>query len=132
MMRISNPNPRAVHRLQQKIRITNSTTLAVEFPNLKSLTVHLLYFDRGGLMKTGEVKYKVNVDNAKSVFTFVCPNNECGEGDFDLSSALATAIKNRNKVVNGELRCGGSRTRFKGEKSPCGNLLRYKLTLSYA
>lgn len=130
-MRIPKPNPRAEFRLQQKIRVNNAATLAAKFPQLKSLMVQLFYFDRGGLTKTGEVRYKVNVANAKSVLSFTCPHGECAQGDFDLSEAVEAAIENRKKTVDGELRCAGTRVRFKGDKIPCGNLLRYKLNLGY-
>lgn len=124
-------NPRAEHRLREIQRVNSSVSLAEKFPKLESLTVTLVYFDTDGLTKTGEVRYKVNVRHAKSVFSFACPRVECVGGDFDLSEAVAQAVAVRRKTVEGEIRCGGYRTTPKGDKEPCQKLLRYKLILKY-
>jgi hypothetical protein len=132
MMHTRKLNPRAEHRLRQTERVNSAATLAEKYPKLKSLTANLLHFDPLGLTKTGEVRYTVNVLHAKSLFFFACPSTECAGGDFDLSAALADAVRGKRKIAAGEVRCEGTRTRPKGEKLPCGNLLRYKLTLRYA
>lgn len=124
-------NPRAEFRLREIQRVNSSVTLAEKFPKLESLTVSLLYFDSDGLTKTGEVRYTVNVRHAKSVFSFVCPSTECMDGDFDLSEAVAHAVTGGRKIVEGEIRCPGFHTRAKEPKTPCQNLLHYKLTLGY-
>jgi len=124
-------NPRAEYRLREIQRINGSVSLAEKFPKLKSLRVDLTYFEPDGLTRTGEVRYKVNVEHAKSVFSFVCQSGECLAGDFDLSGAVAEAVAKRRKNVEGEIRCQGSRIRPKLATMPCGNLLRYKLTLGY-
>jgi len=122
---------RAEYRLRENERVSNSISLAEKFPKLESLMVNLLYFDPEGLRKTGEVKYKVNVQHARSVFSFVCPVAECICGGFDLSEALARAVAARRRIVEGENRCPGFRLKAKVDKFPCRNLLRYKLTLGY-
>lgn len=124
-------NPRAEYRLREIQRVNNSASLAEKFPALKSLKVDLCYFDPDGLSKTGELRYKVNVAHAKSVFSFVCQSVECMEGDFDLSNAVSLAVAKRCKTVEGEIRCQGTRVKPREGKSPCHNLLRYKLTLGY-
>jgi hypothetical protein len=131
MMPPRRTNPRTEHRLREIERANNSVSLAEKFPRLRSLMVDLLYFDTNGITKNGELKYKVNVQHAKSVFSFVCPNGECVGGDFDLSDAVTQAVTTRRKTVEGEIRCQGVRARPKMEKMPCHNLLRYKLTLGY-
>ena len=124
-------NPRAEYRRREIQRVNDSVSLAEKFPRLESLTVNLTYFDADGLTKTGEVRYKVNVQHAKSVFSFVCPSFECMGGDFDLSEAVAHAVTGRRKIAEGEIRCQGFHTRPKEAKAPCQNLLHYKLTLGY-
>ena len=124
-------NPRAEFRRHQIQRANDSVSLAEKFPVLKSLRVDLTYFDSDGFTRTGELRYKVNVSFAKSVFSFVCPCGECIGGDFDLSSAVAEAVGKRRRTVEGELRCHGWRTKPKQEKTPCQNLMRYKLSLGY-
>ena len=124
-------NPRAEFRRHQIQRANDSVSLAQRFPELKSLTVDLTYFDSDGLSRTGELRYKVNVGFAKSVFSFACPSGECIGGDFDLSAAVREAVGKRMKIAEGEIRCEGWRMKPKQDKAPCQNLMRYKLTLSY-
>jgi len=93
--------------------------------------VDLTYFEADGLTRTGELRYKVNVEHAKSAFSFVCQSGDCLAGDFDLSNAVAEAVTKRRKTVEGEVRCEGSRTRPKETARPCHNVLRYRLTLGY-
>jgi len=131
MMPPRKANPRAEYRLRETLRINSSASLAETFPKLKTLKVDLTYLDAENLTKSGELKYKVNVQHAKSVFSFVCPSAECVGGDFDLSAALNKAVTGRRKIAEGEIRCQGFRTRPKEDKMPCHNLLRYKLTLGY-
>jgi hypothetical protein len=124
-------NPRADYRLQQLQRANESASMAEKFPKLKSLQVNLTYFEPDGLSRTGEMRYKVNVEHAKSAFSFVCQSGECLAGDFDLSNAVAEAVAKRRKTVEGEVRCEGTRPKTKEDRRPCHNLLRYKLTLGY-
>jgi len=56
--------------------------------------VDLTYFNADGIGQNNEIKYTVNLANAKSVFRFDCPNGECVGGDFDLSQALTTPTLN--------------------------------------
>src|ERR1700744_1946166 len=84
MMPPRKTNPRAEYRLQQIQRANESVSMAEKFPKLKSLKVDLSYFEPDGLTRTGELRYKVNVEHAKSVFSFVCQSGECLAGDFDL------------------------------------------------
>ena len=124
-------NPRLEYRLRQVQRVNDSASLAEKFPELKSLRVDLAYFNPDGLAKTGGLRYNVNVAHAKSVFCFACPNGDCLAGSFDLSDAVAEAVTHRRKSTTGEIHCHGTRERAKGNKIPCENLLRYKLTLGY-
>jgi len=101
------------------------------FGKLKSLTVDLEYSDPEGLVKGKRIKYEVNLANAKSVFRFSCPNDECIRGDFDLSAELAKAVAERRKSVSGEKVCQGWRSKTTVDTVHCHNLLRYKLTLGY-
>jgi hypothetical protein len=132
MMPPRKTNPRAEFRLLQQQRVNGSVSLAEKFPKLKSLKVDLTYFEPDGISRTGEMRYKVNVDHAKSLFSFGCQNAECLAGDYDLSDAIAQAVAKRRKTVEGEVRCQGKRVRPKEAERPCQNLLRYKLTLGYS
>ena len=124
-------NPRAEHRLRQNQLALESVSLAEKFPRLKGLTVNLAYFDSEGVSKNSELKYKVNVNHAKSLFCVDCQSGDCVGGDFDLSEALAKAVAARSKLATGELRCQGYRKKANLDKVPCQILLRYKLSLNY-
>jgi len=122
---------RAEYRLQEDQKIKDSASLAEKFQKLKSLTVELAYFNPGGVTKSSQIKYTVNLANAKSVFRFSCLNNECVGGDYDLSEALATAVAARRTSATGEICCQGWRNRATIDTIHCHNILRYKLTLGY-
>lgn len=122
---------RSEYRLQESQRVKDSATLASVFAKLKSLTVELEHRDPDGGNKGSQVKYTVNIQNAKSVFRFDCPNSECIRGDFDLSAEVAKAVRERRKVVSGEKVCQGWRSKVTIDSVRCQNVLRYKFTLGY-
>ena len=113
--------------------MSESIHVGLKFPELKGLTLELAYYEADGVRKTSEIRYSVNVTNAKSIFYFPCPSGICLGGDFDLSDALGVAVANRRKSAQGELRCEGLRPSAKpqGDSAPCHNLLRYRMTLRY-
>lgn len=131
MMHHQRTGPRAEYRLQEGQRIKDSANLVDRFRKLKSLTVDLAFYNPEGITKSTEIKYKVNLDNAKSVFRFNCPNNECVRGDFDLSEVLAKAVAARRTTATGEMICQGWRNKTTIDTLHCHNILRYKLTLEY-
>jgi hypothetical protein len=123
--------PRSEYRMQESQRVKNSPVLAEKFPKLKSLTVNLEYYGPENLSKISQIKYSVNLSNARSVFRFNCPNTECISGDFDLSDQLAKAVAGRRATVEGEMKCHGWRSKTTIDTVHCHNVLRYKLTLAF-
>ncbi len=119
ILHVPKRNARQEYRLKQRQEIDASPVMAKKFPGLKSLTVTLEYFDASGTTKNGEMKCKVNVEHAKSHLWFACPGGECVGGDFDLSSALATAVSACKKIATGEMRCLGTRKRVDKAQVPC-------------
>jgi hypothetical protein len=124
-------SPRATFRQRQKRRVQNAPTLAEMFPRLKSVKVDIEYFTADNTARIGHIKYVLNVQHAKSLFYFECPNRECIRGDFDLSEVLAAAVKARQRSVAGEIRCRGWRGPETIKKVYCRTLLRYRLRLDY-
>jgi hypothetical protein len=122
---------RAEYRQQEAQRVKESASLADRFRRLKSLTVNLTHYNPDGVTKGSEIKYEVNLANAKSVFRFSCPNNECVQGDFDLSEEIADAVDAHRTTVTGEIACQGWLSKATIDKVHCHNILRYKLTLTY-
>jgi hypothetical protein len=125
-------NARAEYRLLQNARIAESATLAAKFPKLRSLSVDLTYFDKTGNTRQGGMKYKVNVEHAKSMFYFACMGTDCAGGDFDLTKELAKAVTGKRKLIEGEMRCQGIRhNKERKEDIPCQSLLKYKVEICY-
>jgi hypothetical protein len=130
-MNMPKRNPRQEYRQKQRERIEASPLMAKKFPRLKGLKATLEYFDSAGTTRNGGMKCRLNVEHAKSALWFACPGAECIGGDFDLSEALAQAVRGRHKVATGELRCQGTRKHGDREPVVCGTVLRYKLNLDY-
>jgi len=125
-------SPRGEYLQQENQRVKDSVTLLERFQELKTLSVEIAYFDSEDRARRGEMKYTVNVAHAKSVFRFSCPNNECVEGDFDLSTELANAVAGRQEEVSGELICQGWRSKTTIGRLPCHTIMRYTLNLELA
>ncbi len=126
-----NIGPRAEYRLQESQRARDSACLADKFPHLRALTVDLAFGNVEGTGQNNELKYRVNLANAKSVFRFDCPNSECVGGDFDLSNDLIKAYNERCATASGETRCQGWRSKATVGTCRCQNIVRFKLSLTY-
>ena len=122
---------RAEYRDQEGERVKASPSLADKFRKLKSLIVKLGYYNPKGLAPNSQLNYEVNLENAKSVFRFRCPNEECIRGDFDLTKELASAIAQKRTTVSGEMSCQGWQNKAAIDTVHCHNILRYKLKLAY-
>jgi len=122
---------RAEYRQQQGQRVRDSGSLADKFPELKSLTVDLTYFDSEGVTRNSQIKYTVNLTNAKSLFRFDCQNDQCVRGDFDLSDELTSAVAGHLTTVAGEMCCQGWLSKTTIDQVHCHNILRYQLSLEY-
>jgi len=123
--------PRAEYREQQRQRITGSPSLSEKYGKLKSLTVNVGYYAPDGIIKYRNLTYAVNIDHAKSVFRLDCCNDECVQGDFELTNELAAAAAKRTTIVAGELCCNGWQNKALIKKTKCNHVLRYKLKLGY-
>jgi len=129
---VRKPSPRAEYRLVQAEQIQNSASLALKYPKLRALKVDLTYLDMTGTTRNGGMRYKANLDHAKSRFCFNCMYTDCVGGDFDLTRELAQAVSRKQKVVEGEMRCEGVRhNRERKTQLPCQAILQYKLSLGY-
>ncbi|HTS16176.1 MAG TPA: hypothetical protein VMP11_01250 [Verrucomicrobiae bacterium] len=122
---------RAEYRDQEGERVKASPSLAAKFQKLKSLTVNLGYFNPNGVTANSRLKYTVNLDGAKSVFRFRCPNEECIRGDFDLTRELASAVAQKRTTVSGKLSCQGWQNKTTVDTVHCHNILCYELKLAY-
>lgn len=119
-------------RDQENERVKSSTSLAVEFPELRTLTVLLTHFrPERPSRRSSEVKYRLDLRHAKSVLLFSCPNDRCVGGDFDLSASLAEVVASRARRFVGEVTCQGWQSHAMIGTVRCRNLLRYELAATY-
>src|SRR5207237_9419117 len=102
-----------------------------KFRDLSSLSAELVFYDAGSLSKKSELKCTYNLDHAKSVFYFKCPNDECIRGDFDLSEDLARAVAEHRTTVTGKSCCQGWLSKTTIDRVHCRSVLQYTLGLAY-
>ena len=126
-----NPNPRVEYRQRERDRATAAPFLLEKFRHLKGLTVELTHFSAGGIHRTSHVKYSVNLANAKSVFSFECPNDQCIDGGFDISQAVHDAVSTHATTKSGQACCQGWKSKTTIGTLSCSTELRYTLTLEY-
>lgn len=124
-------SPCAAYREQQSQRVAASPSLAENHSNLKSLTIHVGYYDQAGNVKYTQLTYTVNLSHARSVFRFDCWNDECVYGGFELTEELAAAAAKQSTIVVGELFCNGWQNTAMIKKVKCNRILRYRLKLGY-
>jgi hypothetical protein len=112
-------------------RVEESASLASTYPQLKALTVDLLYFDRDIVSWGHGLRYRANMETAKSMLHFDCPSSLCKKGGFNLSKDLSSAVKEHRKAIDGKVRCHGSRDQETGKTAPCESILHFKMNLVF-
>ncbi len=128
---LSKSELRKENRRKQFDLIEKSATVAVMYPGLKTLTVNLLYFDRGIVSRGNGLCYRANLQTAKSMLHFHCPSPLCKDGGFDLSHNLSSAVAEHQKSVVGSIHCPGSRDQQTGNAAPCESVLHFKMALAF-
>lgn len=129
------PRPKAelrkAYRRKAFERAEKSPSLAMAYPRLKTLSMDLLYFDHEIVSFGHGLRYRANLETAKSMLQFTCPSTLCHRGGFDLSNELSCAIAERRKAVEGEVHCHGSRHQETGKAVPCESILHFKMILTF-
>ena len=122
---------RKAYRRKAFERAEKSPSLAMAYPQLKTLSVDLLYFDREIVSFGHGLRYRANLETAKSMLQFTCPSTLCHRGGFDLSNELSCAVAKRRKALDGEVHCHGSRDQESGKTVPCESILHFKMILTF-
>ena len=122
---------RKENRRETFAQVEKSATVAVQYPQLKSLAVDLLYFDREIVSRGQGLRYRANLETAKSMLHFNCPSTMCKDGGFDLSRNLSSAVAEHQKSVEGAVRCLGFRDQEIGKTAPCESVLHFKMNLAF-
>lgn len=124
-------SPRDALRQQENQRVQDAARLLDVFPELRMLVIQLAYFDAEGFTLPGNIKYTVNLRNAKTLFLLSCPNSQCVGGHFDLSAALDQLLKARGLSATGVAICQGWSSQATIDKVICRHQLRYRINLEY-
>lgn len=122
---------RKAYRRKAFERAEKSLSLAMAYPQLKTLSVDLLYFDHEIVSFGHGLRYRANLEAAKSMLQFTCPSTLCHRGGFDLSNELSCAMAERRKALDGEVHCHGSRDQESGKTVPCESILHFKMILTF-
>jgi hypothetical protein len=122
---------RRKYRLRKLERAEKSASLAIMYPQLKTLTADLLYFDREIVSWGHGLRYRANLETAKSELHFSCPSALCHRGGFNLSDELSSAVGGRRKLVDGQVHCQGSRDLESGKTVPCESILHFRMILTF-
>ena len=101
------------------------------YPRLKALKVDLLYFDREIVSWGHGLRYRANMETAKSMLHFNCPSSLCKGGGFNLTKDLSSAVAGRLKTVEGKVHCRGSRDQETGKITSCESVLHFKMSLTF-
>jgi hypothetical protein len=129
------PRPKAevrkAYRRKAFERAEKSPSLAMTYPQLKTLSVDLLYFDREVVSFGHGLRYRANLETAKSMLQFPCSSTLCHRGGFDLSNELSCTVAERRKTLDGEVHCHGSRDQESGKTIPCESILHFKMILTF-
>jgi hypothetical protein len=111
--------------------VKNPPSIAVAYPRLKALTVNIVYFSREIVSWGHGVRYRVNLETAKSTLHFHCPSSLCSGGGFDLSKDLSTAAAGRRNSLVRAVPCLGFYHLENGKTAPCQSKLHFKMILTY-
>ena len=112
-------------------RAEKSASLAVTYPRLKALKMDLLYFDHEIVSWGQGILYRANLETAKSMLHFNCPNSLCKGGGFDLSKDLSIAAAGRLNSIVRAVPCPGFCDLENGKTAPCQSKLHFKMILTY-
>jgi hypothetical protein len=104
-------------------------TLRVMFPALEQLRLELRF--EGPPVSTPVPQVHVLHPPARAYFAFPCPYADC-DGQFDLTAAVSSVVKDPPHRSEGVLECSGARAYDSASKRRCRLHLRYTVTATFA
>jgi hypothetical protein len=124
--------PSATTRQERKDQLrrdrATAQVLRTAFPTVQHLRIELSF--QGGTSSTPTPQSHVLYPPAAAFFEYRCPYSDC-DGQFDLGSAVNTAIAEATHRAQGVLVCRGSRGLDPASRRPCLLQLNYKVTATY-
>lgn len=119
----------AAKRQERRERLRRSHTTALPlreaFPAVQQLRLEFVF--QGAGPTTPAMQSHTLHTAARAFFEFACPYADC-DGQFDLSTAVKTALADPTHRTTGELECLGKRAVRVGASELCGLHLTYTVT----
>lgn len=114
---------------RERLRRERATAPALRevFPAVQQLHLELVF--RGHGATTPAMQSHTLHGAARAFFEFPCPYADC-DGQFDLSSAVKSALAATSRRANGELECSGRRPVRMGAHETCRLRLSYTVAAS--
>jgi hypothetical protein len=130
-MRLSSNSDTAL-RQQRSDRLRReraaAQALRVAYPAVQQLRLELMF--ESPRANTPVPQSHILHPAARAYFEFACPYADC-DGQFDLTSAVSTAVGNETGNARGTLECTGHRPEQRGSRAPCKLQLSYSITATY-
>ena len=124
--------PSAATRQERKDQVrrdrATAQVLRTAFPTLQHLRIELSF--QGAGSNTPTAQSHVLYPPAAAYFEYRCPYSDC-DGQFDLGSAVKTAIAASTHRAQGVLVCRGSRGLDPTSRRQCLLQLNYEVTATY-
>ena len=108
-----------------------SPIISEKYPNLKSLTIRMTFYDDSGNRQVGKVRTWNVPLTAKAFFYKKCPMWECVNGGFDLSQAVDSAIQSGEDHTKGYLICWGWQDKERVGQFHCLTELHYEISVEH-
>jgi len=113
----------ALRSAERRTREGQAPRLATEVPGLKSLRIEIVEHVPTGTTK--HVKLVV-VAHAPALFVIPCGDNDCHDGDHDITRELMWSLRSREREVSGESTCQGS-----VRSGYCNRRITYRASIEY-
>lgn len=115
---------------RERLRRNLATALALRevFPEVKQLRLEFVF--RGAGSTAPAMQLRTLHAAAPAFFEFPCPYADC-DGQFDLSTAVKTALADPTHRTTGELECSGKRPASMGATELCRLPLNYTVTAGF-
>jgi hypothetical protein len=115
-------NPRAFDpraREARQLAYEATPTLSKRHPKVAEIGVSLQFTMPDGKPHSSPHR-RLFMPDMQAFFEVQCPDRDCSDGGFDLSTAVDTAVRSKSHESSGRLECTGKRSR-----QSCGIALDY-------
>jgi hypothetical protein len=113
-------------------RYYDQPVISEKYPNVKSLTIKMTYYDDSGNRQVGETQtWNVPLTTAIATFYEDCPMWECVDGGFDLTPSVDSLIRKGESHAHGKLICQGWQDEERVGHFHCLTEMHYEVLVEY-